>query len=167
MRTLQSQSEHDDEERATEALSFCNTHHDVVLRPGDGGQHVDAVCGEVSSLFGFIVDAVSPARVHHVLSIVLNQNDQITLGETQEGGVHPRCRIQVTETSQLAAHLKQNPLSNRDRSSPGFGQSSSPTTYLDLFLRPSRKLTTRSRMSSALLEVNVYSSPLMVARVKL
>lgn len=50
---------------------------------------------------------------------------------------------------------------------PGLGQSSSPTTYLDFFLRPSRKVTTRSRMSSALLEVNVYSSPLMVANVKL
>lgn len=50
---------------------------------------------------------------------------------------------------------------------PGLGQSISPTTYLDLFLRPSRKATTRSRMSSELLEVNVYSSPLTVAKVKL
>lgn len=50
---------------------------------------------------------------------------------------------------------------------PGLGQSSSPTTYLERFLSPSRKETTRSRMSSALLEVNVYSSPLMVASVKL
>lgn len=74
--------------------SLSNAHHDVVLRPGDGGQHVDAVCGEVSSLLGSIVDAVSPARVHHVLAIVLVQNDQIPLGETQEGGVHPRCQIQ-------------------------------------------------------------------------
>lgn len=41
------------------------------------------------------------------------------------------------------------------------------TTYLDLFRSPSRKVTTRSRMSSALLEVKVYSSPLMVASVKL
>ena len=51
--------------------------------------------------------------------------------------------------------------------SPGLGQSSRATTYLDLLRRPSKNSTTRSRMSSALLEVNVYSSPLMVARVKL
>lgn len=49
----------------------------------------------------------------------------------------------------------------------GFGLSCSATTNFDLFLRPSRKVTTRSRMSSALLEVKVYSSPLMVAKVKL
>lgn len=49
----------------------------------------------------------------------------------------------------------------------GFGLSCSATTNLDLFLRPSRKVTTRSRMSSALLEVNVYSSPFKVAKVKL
>lgn len=47
------------------------------------------------------------------------------------------------------------------------GLSCSATTNLDLFLRPSRKVTTRPRMSSALLEVKVYSSPLIVARVKL
>lgn len=50
---------------------------------------------------------------------------------------------------------------------PGFGLSCRVTTYLDLFLSPSRKVTTRSRISSALLEVKVYSSPLMVAKVKL
>lgn len=50
---------------------------------------------------------------------------------------------------------------------PGFGLSWRVTTYLDLFLSPSRKVTTRSRISSALLEVKVYSSPLMVAKVKL
>ena len=51
--------------------------------------------------------------------------------------------------------------------SPGLGLSCKATTYLDLFRSPSRKVTTRSRMSSALLEVKVYSSPLMVASVKL
>lgn len=51
--------------------------------------------------------------------------------------------------------------------SPGLGLSCRATTYLDLFRSPSRKMTTRSRMSSALLEVKVYSSPLMVASVKL
>lgn len=50
---------------------------------------------------------------------------------------------------------------------PGFGLSWRVTTYLDRFLSPSRKVTTRSRISSALFEVKVYSSPLMVARVKL
>lgn len=50
---------------------------------------------------------------------------------------------------------------------PGLGQSNSPTTNFDLFLKPSRNVTTKSRMSSALLEVNVYSSPLIVAKVKL
>ncbi|TNN77772.1 hypothetical protein EYF80_012070 [Liparis tanakae] len=39
--------------------------------------------------------------------------------------------------------------------------------YIHRILLPSRKVTTRSRMSSALLEVKVYSSPLMVAKVKL
>lgn len=47
------------------------------------------------------------------------------------------------------------------------GLSWSATTNLDLFLRPSRKETTKSRMSSALLDVKVYSSPLIVAKVKL
>lgn len=41
------------------------------------------------------------------------------------------------------------------------------TTNFDLLRRPSKKVSTRSQMSSALLEVKVYSSPLMVARVKL
>lgn len=50
---------------------------------------------------------------------------------------------------------------------PGFGLSWRVTTYLDLFLSPSRNVTTRSRISSALLEVKVYSSALMVAKVKL
>jgi hypothetical protein len=47
------------------------------------------------------------------------------------------------------------------------GLSCRATVYLDLFRSPSRKVTTRSRMSSALLDVKVYSSPLMVASVKL
>lgn len=41
------------------------------------------------------------------------------------------------------------------------------TTYLDRFLRPSRNVTTRSLMSSELVDVNVNSSPFMVANVKL
>lgn len=40
------------------------------------------------------------------------------------------------------------------------------TTNLDLFLRPSRKVTTKLLTSSVLLEVKEYSSCLMVARVK-
>jgi len=40
-------------------------------------------------------------------------------------------------------------------------------TYFDLVLRPSRNVTTRSRMSSAFGEVNVYSSPFTFASVKL
>lgn len=49
----------------------------------------------------------------------------------------------------------------------GLGLSCNATTNLDLLLSPSRKETTKSRMSSALLDVKVYSSPLMVAKVKL
>ena len=41
------------------------------------------------------------------------------------------------------------------------------TTYLDLFLNPSRKNCTNSWMSSALADVKVYSSPLTVVSVKL
>ena len=63
------------------------THHYVILRPGDGGQHIDAVSREVSSLLGPVVEAVSPARVHHVLPAVLVQEDQISLGETEERGL--------------------------------------------------------------------------------
>lgn len=64
-------------------------HHDVVLRPGDGGHHVDTVSGEVPSLLGPVVDAVSPAGVHHVLSVVFVQDDQIPLGEAEECGLYP------------------------------------------------------------------------------
>lgn len=64
------------------------THHQVVLRFGDGGQNVDAVGGEVAPLLGPVVDAVGPAGVHHVLAVVLVQDDQIPLGEAQEGGIY-------------------------------------------------------------------------------
>ena len=71
------------------------THHDVILWPGDRGQDVDAVGGEVPSLFGPVVDAMRPARVHHMLAVVLVQDDQVSLRETQEGGVYPSCILKI------------------------------------------------------------------------
>lgn len=69
------------------------------------------------------------------------------------------CDLPNTLTQELAAGARSH--------SPGLGLSCRATTYLDLLRSPSKKVTTRSRMSSALLEVKVYSSPLMVASVKL
>lgn len=65
-------------------IQLFDAHHNVILWSGDGGQHIDAVSWEVSSVFGPVVDTVSPTRVHHVLSVVLVQDDQIPFGETQE-----------------------------------------------------------------------------------
>lgn len=63
------------------------THHQLILGSGDGGQDVDAVGREVAFEFGPVIDAMSPARVHHVFSIMFIQDDQISFGETEEGGV--------------------------------------------------------------------------------
>lgn len=78
------------------------THHQLVLGPGDGGQDVDAVSGEVASVFGSVIDAVSPARVHHVFSIMFIQNDQIPFGETEEGGVDSRCEVKEKYLNDLS-----------------------------------------------------------------
>lgn len=75
---------------------MTDSYHDVVLRPGDGGQHVDTVGREVSSLLGLVVDAVCPAGVHHMFSVMFIQDDQIPLTETQKGGVNASCRTEVT-----------------------------------------------------------------------
>lgn len=83
---------------------MTDSYHDVVLRPGDGGQHVDAVSREVSSLLGLVVDAVRPARVHHMFSVMFIQDDQIPLTETQEGGVNASCRTEVT--ARVAAQFR-------------------------------------------------------------
>lgn len=75
---------------------FCGpTHHNVILRSGDSGQYIDTVSREVSSLFGPVVDAVSPAGVHHMLSVVFVQDDQIPLAKTQECGICPSCEIKI------------------------------------------------------------------------
>lgn len=76
---------------------MASTHHYVILRPGDRGQYIDTVSGEVSSLFGFVINAVSPARVHHMLSVVFVQDDQIPFGETQECGINPRYKKDNTK----------------------------------------------------------------------
>lgn len=72
------------------------THHQLILGSGDGGQDVDAVGREVASVFAAVVDAVSPARVHHMFSIMFIQNDQIPFGETEEGGVDSCCEAKQT-----------------------------------------------------------------------
>lgn len=46
------------------------THHQLVLGSGDGGQDVDAVGREVASVFGPVIDSMSPAGVHHLFSIM-------------------------------------------------------------------------------------------------
>lgn len=46
------------------------THHQLVLRSGDGGQDVDAVGREVASVFGPVIDSMSPAGAHHLFSIM-------------------------------------------------------------------------------------------------
>ena len=50
----------------------------------DGGQDVDALCGEVATLTGASGLAEAPARIHDGLSILLVQNDQVALLEVQE-----------------------------------------------------------------------------------
>lgn len=72
------------------------THHQLILGSGDAGQDVDAVGREVASVFGPVVDAMSPAGVHHVFSIMFVQNDQISFGEAEEGGVHSHCEVKHT-----------------------------------------------------------------------
>lgn len=73
------------------------THHQLILGSEDGGQDVDAVGREVASVFGPVIDAMSPAGVHHMFSIMLIQNDQIPFGETEEGGVDSHCEVRQTE----------------------------------------------------------------------
>lgn len=88
---------------------------------------------------------------------------------TGTGGLECQAKVKVCDLPNAPAHPLPPPCpAGYTRShSPGLGLSCRATTYFDLFRSPSRKVTTRSRMSSALLEVKVYSSPLMVASVKL
>lgn len=86
---------------------YCSepTHHYIILWSGDRGQHVDAVSREVPSQFGPVIDAMRPARVHHMLSIVFIQDDQIALGKTQEVGIYPGCQRDDREISGSALRL--------------------------------------------------------------
>lgn len=81
----------------TADLGGSGTHHQLILGSGDGGQDVDTVSREVASVFGAIVDAMSPPGVHHMFSIMFIQKDQISFGETEEGGVDSSC--EVTQSS--------------------------------------------------------------------
>lgn len=60
------------------------TDRNVTLRPGDSRKHIDTVHWEVTALLGPNIDAVSPARVHHLLPCVLVQLDEVTSGEVEE-----------------------------------------------------------------------------------
>lgn len=71
---------------AQAAGSQCS-HHQFLLRVDHGGQDVDAVSWEISSLFASFVDAVCPAGIEDLFTCVLVQQNQVSLQEAQEGGL--------------------------------------------------------------------------------
>lgn len=155
-------------------MQFCKTaYHDLQRRHGDSRQDIDGISWEIPSLLGPFIEPISPPRVHHLFSCVLVQNYQVSFKEAEEPRFFSHCKkpnhwLELLFFSKFLRNIKSIclPLSWAIYL-PGFGLSWRVTTYLDRFLSPSRKVTTRSRISSALLEVKVYSSPLIVARVKL
>lgn len=63
---------------------FLLSHHYLLLRSGHGGQDIDAVSWEISSVIGSFVDAMCPTRVEDLLTGVLVQHDQVSLQEAQK-----------------------------------------------------------------------------------
>lgn len=63
---------------------FFYSYHYVLLRLGHGGQDIDTISWEISSLTGSLIDAVCPTRVENLLAGVLIQQDQVSLQEAQE-----------------------------------------------------------------------------------
>lgn len=136
------------------------------MRSSNSGKHIDIVCMEVSSSLSSVVDSVGPAPGQYVLSCVFIQQDKISLCECQKRGVMPICRKQYTPRVKDQVYCSTlNDL--YDVVLPWLWLSVRATTNFDLLRRPFKKVSTRLQMSSALLEVKVYSSPLMLARVKL
>lgn len=74
----------------TECFYFP-TYNYLLLRSGHGGQDVNAVGWEISSLIGSFINPMSPAGVQNLLSEVLVQHDQVSLQEAQEGGLLASC----------------------------------------------------------------------------
>lgn len=60
------------------------THQYLLRRFGDGGQNIYTFCREVPFLIGAYTLSDTPARVHNSLSILLVQDNQISLIEGQE-----------------------------------------------------------------------------------
>ncbi len=50
----------------------------------DGGKDVDTLSREISSCIGADTGSVAPPTLHHILSIVIVQLNQVSLAETQE-----------------------------------------------------------------------------------
>lgn len=73
------------------------SHHYFLLRSSHGGQDIDTVSWEISSLIGSFVDTVCPTRVEHLLTGVLVQQDQVSLQEAQERGLLPSCGKKTCE----------------------------------------------------------------------
>lgn len=61
--------------------------HELLLGLDHGGQHVDTVGREVSSLPGPLIDAMRPARIKDLFARVLVQHNQVSPLEAEEGGL--------------------------------------------------------------------------------
>ncbi len=65
-------------------MEYHMTYKNLSSRLVDRGQDVDTLSREVSSCIGADTGSVAPPTLHHILSVVVVQLNQVTLAETQE-----------------------------------------------------------------------------------
>lgn len=68
-------------EQQVQSKFFCflYPYHYVFLRSGHGGQDIDKVSWEITSLIGPFIDTMCPTRVENLFTGVLVQQDQVSL----------------------------------------------------------------------------------------
>lgn len=67
------------EQVQSEFLWFFDSYRYVFLRSGHGGQDIDKVSWEITSLIGPFIDTMCPTRVEDLFTGVLVQQDQVSL----------------------------------------------------------------------------------------